>query len=172
MTAEGKKVVLIIAHENFRDEELFEPKEVLESGGVQVTVASSSLGPAKGMLGATAEPDILVEDISGSDYDAVVFIGGTGSREYFDNPTAHSIAKEAASSGKLLGAICIAPSTLANAGLLGDKKATCFSSQADNLKSKGAIVTGAPVEKDGNILTAEGPSSAEQFGKALLHALK
>jgi protease I len=172
MAAEGKKVVLIIAHENFRDEEFFEPKETLESAGVDVTVASSSLGPAKGMLGATAEPDILIDDISVSDYDAVIFIGGSGSREYFDSPVAHSIAREAAASGKLLAAICIAPSTLANAGLLDGRKATCFSSEAGNLRSKGALFTGTPVEKDGMIITAEGPSSVEQFGKALLDALK
>jgi protease I len=101
-----------------------------------------------------------------------VFIGGTGSSEYFNNPTAHSIAQEAAASGKLLGAICIAPSTLANAGLLDGRKATSYSSEEGNLKSKGATFTGAGVEADGKIITADGPSSAGQFGKALLEALK
>jgi protease I len=172
MAAEGKKVVLIIAHENFRDEEFLEPKAVLESNGVEVTVASSSMGPARGMLGAVAEPDTLIDDISVSDYDAVVFVGGSGSSEYFNNPTAHSIAQEAAASGKLLGAICIAPSTLANAGLLEGRKATSYPSEEGNLKSKGATFTGSGVEIDGKIITSDGPSSAEQFGQALLDALK
>jgi protease I len=172
MTAEGKKAVLIIAYNNFRDEEFLEPKKVLESAGVDVSVASSSLGTAKGMLGATADPDMLIDDINVSDYDAVVFIGGSGSSEYFDNPVAHSIAQEAAESGKLLAAICIAPSTLANAGLLAGKKATSYSSEEGNLRSKGAMFTGSGVESDGNIITADGPSSAEQFGQALLDALE
>ena len=172
MATEGKKVVLIIAHENFRDEEFLMPKEVLKKNGVEVTVASSSLGPAKGMLGAVVEPDTLIDDINVSDYDAVVFIGGSGSSEYFDSPVAHSIAREAASSGKLLGAICIAPSTLANASLLEGKKATSYQSEEGNLKSKGAVFTGSGVESDGNIITADGPSSAEPFGQALVEALK
>ncbi len=172
MTKEEKRAVLIIAHKNFRDEELFGPKEALEKSGVAVTVASSSMGAASGMRGAVVEPDMLIGDINVGDYDAVVFIGGSGASEYFDDPTAHSIAWEASSSGKLLGAICIAPSTLANAGLLAGKKATCFPSEEANLKLRGADLTGADIEIDGKIITAEGPSSAERFGQALVEALK
>jgi protease I len=172
MTAEGKKVVLIIAHENFRDEELAEPMEVLEGAGVEVVIASSSLEPAKGMLGAVVAPDILIEDISVSDYDAVAFIGGGGSSEYFESPVAHSIAREAQASGKPVAAICIAPSTLANAGLLEGKNATSYPSEEGNLKSKGASFTGAGVEVDGKIVTADGPQSASEFGRAILRALE
>ncbi len=172
MAAEGKKAVLVIAHENFRDEEFLRPKEILEKNGVEVTVASSSMEAARGVLGAVVEPDMLVGDINVSDYDAVVFIGGGGSSEYFNNPVAHSIAQEAASSEKPLGAICIAPSTLANAGILIGRKATSYPSEEGNLKSKGAVFTGTGVEIDGKIITADGPSSAEQFGQALVDALK
>ena len=42
-SVKGKKAVMIIAQNNFRDEELLKPKEVLEKNGVIVTVASSSL---------------------------------------------------------------------------------------------------------------------------------
>ncbi|MEE8400718.1 MAG: DJ-1/PfpI family protein [Candidatus Hydrothermarchaeaceae archaeon] len=171
MLTEAKKAVLIIAHENFRDEEFLMPKEILERSGVEVTVASSSLGPARGMLGAVVEPDMLIGDINVSDYDAVVFIGGGGAREYFDSPSAHSVAKEAASSGKVLGAICIAPSILANAGILEGIKATSFPSEEGNLTANGANFTGASVEIDGKIITADGPSSAEKFGQALVDVL-
>jgi protease I len=167
-----KKAVLIIAHERFRDEEFLAPKKVLEDGGVRVTVASSSLGTATGMLGAKAEPDILLEEVKAEDYDAVVFIGGGGASEYWNSPTAHSIAREALEKGKLLGAICIAPVTLANAGLLKGKKVTVFQSETDKIRAGGAIYTGAGVEKDGNIITGQGPASASEFGKALLSAME
>lgn len=172
MATDGKRAVLIIAHKNFRDEELFETKEALEKGGVAVIIASSSMDTATGMGGAVVKPDILIGDINASDYDAVVFIGGGGAKEYFDDPTAHNLAWAATSSKKLLGAICIAPSILANAGLLAGKKATCFPSEATNLKLRGADFTGADIEIDENTITAEGPSSAEQFGQALAEALK
>ena len=58
-----KKAVMIIAQENFRDEELLEPKEVLEKNGICVTVASTSLKEAKGKLGAKVKPGMLLKDI-------------------------------------------------------------------------------------------------------------
>ena len=39
----GKKVLMVIPHTQFRDEEFFEPKKILESEGAAVTVASSAV---------------------------------------------------------------------------------------------------------------------------------
>ena len=135
-----KEVVMIIAKENFRDEELREPQKILEKQGAKVTIASSSLITATGMFGAEAEPDILIDDVKVEDYDAIVFVGGAGASEYWNNPTAHKIAKKAEESEKILGAICIAPVTLANAGVLEGKRATVWGSEVGKLKEKGANI--------------------------------
>ncbi|MCX7765673.1 MAG: DJ-1/PfpI family protein [Candidatus Sumerlaeia bacterium] len=170
-TESAKKVVMIIASQNFRDEELLKPKEILEKNGYKVTIASSSLAEATGMLGAKVKPDILVKDINVADFSAIIFVGGTGSSEYWENATAHQLAQSAVSQGKVLGAICIAPITLAKAGVLKGKKATVWQSETGRLISSGAYYTGANVEVDGKIITADGPASAEAFGKALVAAL-
>ncbi|MBI5574107.1 MAG: DJ-1/PfpI family protein [Elusimicrobia bacterium] len=170
-TKKMKKVVMIIAKDGFRDEEYFQPKEILVKSKVEVVTASSSKGTAKGMLGADAFVDISINEIDVKNYDAVVFVGGVGSSEYWDNATAHKIAQGTIKWNKILAAICIAPVTLARAGLLKNKKATVFSSEADELKESGAIYTGKNVEIDGNIVTASGPQSAKEFGKKILEIL-
>ena len=170
-SVKGKKAVMIIAQNNFRDEELLKPKEVLEKNGVIVTVASSSLKESTGMLGAKVKPNILFTNINVADYDAVIFVGGSGASEYWDNPTAHKIANDASNAKKIVGAICIAPVTLAKAGLLANKKATTFSSTVNDIKSAGAKYTGADVERDGNIITASGPAAAQKFGETIVKAL-
>ena len=162
---------MIIAPRNFRDEELFHTKEELESSGNSVTIASTTTDKATGMLGRTAKPDITINDVNVDDYDAVVFVGGTGSSIYFNNSKAHEIAITANKKRKLVGAICIAPSILANAGLLKGKKATSYPSEESNLRLKGADYTGNPVEKDGNIITADGPGSARKFGRMIANSL-
>jgi protease I len=167
----GKKVVMIIARDHFRDEELFKPKEIIEKAGGRVTVASSTLNEAKGMLGKTYKPDILLTNIKADEFDAVVFIGGAGASEYWTDSNAHLVAKSAAEKGKLVCAICIAPVTLANAGLLDGKKATVWKSEASKIKAKGATYTGADVEVDGKLVTANGPESAARFGRAIVRAL-
>ena len=98
-------------------------------------------------------------------------VGGSGASVFFDDPTAHKIAKDFLDAGKLTTAICAAPSILANAGLLQNIRSTCFPSQADNLKEKGANYTGTPVEQDGLIITADGPNSATAFGEKIAEAL-
>lgn len=166
------KVLMVIANTNFRDEELFHTKEELEKAGHQTVIASNSFSEATGMLGGKIMPQILFKDANAGDYDAVVFVGGGGSAIYFDNPKAHALAREFFNQGKVTAAICIAPSTLANAGILKGKKATCYPSEKENLSAKGAKYTATGVETDGKIITADGPKSAHEFGKKIAAALK
>jgi len=166
-----RRAVLIVASNNFREEELFETKRALEAAGVQTAIASSRVGIVRGMLGNTAEARIPLNQLRVSDYNAIVFIGGTGAFEYFDNPVALNIAREALNRRKILAAICVAPTILSNAGVLTGVRATSFISERERLVQGGAIYTGAPVERDGLIITSSGPLAAGQFGMAIADAI-
>jgi protease I len=167
----GLDVLMVIASKNFRDEEYREPAEALAHAKAGVDVAASSKETSEGMLGQKVTPDLLLSEVDVSRYAAVLFVGGSGAKEYFDDPVAHRIAREAAEQGKVVCAICIAPSTLANAGLLKGKKATCFASERENLEARGAEVLDEPVVRDGKFITADGPKSAHAFAKAVVGAL-
>ena len=168
---QGKKILMIIASQNFRDEELFKPRELFIKEGMEVILASSSLEASRGMLGGTAKPDILIGEVKVEDFEAIIFVGGIGASEYWNNPITHKIAKRAVSLDKLICAICIAPVTLANAGILEGKKVTVFSSEISKLKAKGAIYTGKDVEVDGNIISGKGPMAAKEFGETIIKIL-
>jgi protease I len=171
MKLNGKNVLMVIASTNFRDEEYSDPRKALEAAGARVTVACSSLNTAKGKLGLEVKPDVLISAVKESDFDGIVFVGGGGSKEYFDSPVAHKLAQGFYGKGKLTAAICIAPAILANAGLLKEKKATSFPSSEEILKAKGAAFTGSGVECDGKIVTGVGPEAAKKFGKKLVEVL-
>jgi protease I len=171
MKLDGKKVLMVIASANFRDEEYSDPRKALEDAGARVTVACSSLNAAKGKLGLEVKPDVLIGNVKEGDYDGIVFVGGGGSKEYFESPVAHKLAQNFYGKGKLTSAICIAPAILANAGLLKDKKATSFPSSEEILKAKGAAFTGSSVERDGTIVTGVGPEAAKKFGEKLVEVL-
>ncbi len=93
-----------------------------------MTTASTRPGTCVGKLGMRAVADIAVAEARKSDWDAVVFVGGGGSQVFFDDPDAHALAKTAERGRRVLAAICIAPSTLARAGLLEGRRATAFPS--------------------------------------------
>jgi protease I len=166
-----KKAVLIVGRENFRDEELFETRRILSGAGVKTVVASTKTGAVRGMLGRIAEATILVNEIAVDDYDAIIFIGGTGAIEYFQNLAAWNIARDAVQKRKVLGAICLAPAILANAGLLKGVRATSYPTERDRLQRAGALFTGVPVERDGLIITGDGPMASVLFGRAIANAL-
>ncbi len=72
--------------------------------------------------------------------------------------------------GKLLCAICAAPSVLGHKGFLKGKTAIAFPGFEDDLK--GAVLSQTPVAVDGNIITAKGAGVALDFGFAIVAALK
>jgi len=166
-----ERVLMVIAPEMFRDEEYAHPKAVLEARGAEVVTASRSVGPARGKLGMTAEATVALADARAADYDAVAFVGGPGAATYFDDPDAQALAQDTLAAGKVLGAICIAPSILARAGLLGGVRATAFPSQHDDLVAHGARWSDGPVEVDGAIVTANGPEAARDFGLTIADTL-
>lgn len=170
----GKKVVMIIAPNNFRDEEYSIPREILEGQGAKIVVASSTLETATGMLGLKVKPDIKLSDVKVDNFDAIIFVGGLGARDYYwENETALALAKEAYTKGKVLGAICVAPVILANAGVLKDKKATVWSSEGVKLRAAGCqVIADADVVVDGKIVTAKSPQAAKKFGESIFELLK
>jgi protease I len=163
--------LMVIAPTIFRDEEYAEPKRVLEAHGVAVTTASVAPGECIGKLGMRATASLSVADAALREWDAVVFVGGAGAQVFFDDPPAHRLARAQAESGRVLAAICVAPSTLARAGLLQGVSATAFPSQEQDLRDHGALWTGSPVTTDGKIVTGNGPEASEQFGEAVADAM-
>lgn len=174
---EKKSIAMIIAFRDFRDEEYFIPKQILQKAGFAIKTVSTSLGQAIGKFGDAAKVDILLNDLKVGDYDAVLFIGGPGAAKYIDDPHAHQIAREVLQKNMLLGAICIAPAILAKAGVLSGKKATVWSSAMDKstvkiLKEEGAQYQTDPVVVDGKIITANGPAAAKGFAEAITEFFK
>jgi protease I len=165
------KVLSVIAPEDFQDKEYSDSKEALKAAGHEVITASNA-GTAYGKFGLEVDVDILLSDVDVDDYEAVIFIGGPGSIEYFDDPTALNLAQDFYNAGKITAAICAAPSILANAGLLDGVSATCWDGEMETLENNGANYTGKNVEVDGLIITANGPASAKAFGDSVVEALK
>lgn len=162
-----KQAVIVIAPQFFRDEELFETQTALNEQKIHTLIASTHKGTCHGKLGAKVESDLTLGDINAESFEAIVFIGGDGADEYFFNAEALDLANEFYHAHKIVGAICIAPRILAEAGILSGKRATAFSTQEEPLKRLGAIWTGREIEIDDNIITAKGPDVSYEFGLAI-----
>ncbi|MFH0838304.1 MAG: DJ-1/PfpI family protein [Patescibacteria group bacterium] len=165
------RVLSVVAPEKFQQIEYLESKKALEEQGHAVVTASTHQ-IAFDKADHSYKADILLDEVMEDDFDAVLFVGGPGIHAYFDDEDFHSVARAFFAAGKLTTAICAAPVILGRAGLLNGKKATCFPAQAEELIRSGAEYTEKHVEKDGLIITADGPASAYDFGLAISEALQ
>jgi len=169
--ATPKRAVMILPSQGFRDEELIDAVRVLNASSILTVIAGPEVGTARGMLGTVMQIEIPLQQLDVDKFDAVVFVGGTGSLEYVNNPLATSIAGEAIRKGKIVGASSMAPMILASSGLLKGVNVTGFNGNRQALASAGATYTGKPVEHDRLIITSSGPSATVLFAKAIAEAL-
>ena len=100
-----------------------------------------------------------------------MFVGGGGCKLLWNDEEALRLAREAAATGAVLGAICLAPVILANAGVLDGRRATVAGTEAKTIEAFGATYTGPGVMVDGRIVTANGPKSSTLFGRNIAELL-
>ena len=168
------KILIAIAPEKFRDEELAEPVAAFRKAGIDFEIASTRRGPCTGMMGAKTTATLSFEEIDPKKYDGLVIVGGAGSQTHlWDDDLLTQIAKFFHESGKVVAAICLSVAVLARAGALKGKKATYYESPASfrEMKIGGAVITNAPVVKDGRVITANGPSASSAFADAIVKVL-
>jgi protease I len=173
---DSKNILMVIASKNFRDEEYFIPYEIFQKEGAKITTASSVEGEIIGIEGGEARSTVVLSEVNVRNFDAVVFIGGSGAVEYFNNNDAHKIIQEMTNLHKVVAAICIAPIILAKAGILVGKKATVWSSLMDKnnikeLENSGCSFSEERVVKDKKIITADGPAVSREFAEKIVAAI-
>jgi protease I len=172
MREKMSKILMILPPERFRDEELFVTKEELEKKGHLVVISSTKEGIINGSRGGKAQSEIAIAKINTREYDAVVFVGGGGSKLLFNNQDAIRIAREMNNQQKIVSAICFAPVILANAGILKGRKATVCGTEVKVIEGKGAQYMGPGVTVDGNIITGNAPKASKLFGQKINDLLK
>ncbi len=149
------------------------PRDILEKNGITTTIASTKAGVCHGKLGGEAEAVIGLNQINVEDFDALIFVGGTGAQIFWDNPAALLIAQKAVAHDKVLAAICAAPTILALAEVLQGKKATVFPDENYEkiLTDHDTLLSKNEIEVDGKIITANGPAVAAEFANMILEKL-
>ena len=171
---QDKKILMIVAPDKFRDEEFSHPREIFLKEGAIVTVASNSLGEAKGMFGARVCVDQLISKVNYNDYDCIVIAGGSGSPKYlWDDNNLLGLIANAHKNGKLVAAICLSGVVLARAGILKGIEATVYrtAESMEEYAKHGVKYTQKNVVKSGKIITADGPAAAREFGNTIVEAL-
>ncbi|PPA79350.1 MAG: Intracellular protease 1 [ANME-2 cluster archaeon HR1] len=119
-----------------------------------------------GSRGIKIQPDVPLDSIDEL-FDIIILPGGSpGYINLGNDKRVLDLVNRYYSEGKIVAAICAAPSVLAKAGILEKKKATIFDGMEDLLKN--AKYVNQTVVEDQNIITSQGPGTSIEFALTIL----
>ncbi|MDD3885012.1 MAG: DJ-1/PfpI family protein [Gallionella sp.] len=162
--------VLVIFAEGSEELESVTLVNILRRGGIEVTLAGLSDAPLRGSRGTQILPDGTLDAALAHDYDMVILPGGMpGTTHLRNDARVIALVQQMAQAGKWVAAICAAPSVLAAAGLLDEKRATCYPGSLKEFPK--VFVQDGAIVQDGFLLTSRGPGTAMDFALYLLELL-
>lgn len=165
------KVLIIIPHDRFRDEELVAVQKALKEANHEIMIGSTHHTEAQGHFGLLVKPDINIRFVEPNDYDAFVFIGGRGIEEFIFESYIANLIQSAFYERKMIAAIGMAVEILTYAGILTGRKVTCDTGTIPMVENVGAFYTGRIVEQDGEIITGSGIRSVDEFAETIVKGL-
>lgn len=111
--------------------------------------------------------DALASEVDFESLDGIILPGGLpGTTNLGASEVVNQVIKKFAAEGKLVAAICAAPSVLGAAGILEGRHATCHPGWEE--KCIGAECLEDAVVIDGHIITSRGMGTAVDFGLAII----
>lgn len=165
--------VAFIMDELFEDSEFEVPFEKLREAGHEPVIVGLEPGKSlTGKKGAKASVDRSIDEVSPSEFDALVIPGGYSPDRIRGNPRMVELTKAIHDAGKPMAAICHAGWMLAEADLLRGRMVTSWPSIKTDLVNAGANWVDQEVVEDGNLITSRKPDDLPAFTKALLSQLE
>ncbi len=162
---------LVPLAKGFEEVEAVTIVDVLRRGGVEVVMASvRESAEVVGAHGLPMKADARLADVADGDFDAIVLPGGgEGTENLKNSDLLIRRLRRQNDEGKLLCAICAAPTVLVEAGVLAEGlHVTCYPTCQVELDRPWTPV---PVVADGNVITGQAPGSALLFALVVLQSL-
>ncbi len=164
--------VYIFLADGFEEIEGLTVVDILRRGGVDIrTVSVEGRKNIEGSHGIRLEADCVLEETDFSDAAMFVLPGGMpGTLHLGECRPLTDMLLKANEEGKLIGAICAAPSVLGDLGILDGREAVCYPGFEERLKE--AVIGNEKVIVSGNVITSRGMGTAIPFALALLALMK
>lgn len=162
---------LILSANDFEDSELLVPYYRLLEAGYTVDVAAEKSGLIRGLHGYEVHAIKSFADVDPDEYSVLILPGGKAPASVRKDPTANSIARHFFDANKPVGAICHGPQTLVSAGVLHDRRATCYRTVAKELQEAGALYEDSEVVVDGRLVTSRQPADLPAFMREIMKLL-
>jgi len=170
------KNIAILATHGFEESELKSPKEHLEQQGWTAHIISPEGGSIKAWAekdwGSEYTVDKTLDEVSASEYDALVLPGGVINPDKLrTNEKAIAFVKDFFRQHKPVAAICHGPQILISAEAVSGRKMTSVKSVSVDLKNAGAVWEDSEVVVDNGLVTSRTPEDLPAFNAKLVEEI-
>jgi protease I len=168
--------VAALMEEGFEEVELLEPAKMLKETGILVDVVSPKEGTvrswSKGNWGDEFAVDVPLKDADPDAYDGLLLPGGVRNPDRLRrNPDAWGFVQAFFAAHKPVAAICHAPWTLIDSGVIEGRKMTSYHTLQMDLKNAGADWVDQEVVVDRGLVTSRTPEDISAFTRAFITEL-
>ena len=173
-TLSQKKVAILVA-DGFEQAELTEPKQALDDAGAQTHIVSPNSDTVQGWnhydKGGNFPVNVTLDSANPDDYDALLLPGGVANPDQLRmNEKAVQFIQAFVAASKPVAAICHAPWTLIEAGVVKGRTVTSWPSLKTDLKNAGAQWVDQEVVVDNGLITSRRPHDIPAFNRAIVEA--
>ncbi len=157
--------------DGFEEVEAFAAIDMVRRADIELKTVGIGSKVICGAHGIRTECDCTEDEIIFNDsLQAVILPGGMhGTLNLEKSEIVQKAIDFAYSNGKIVAAICAAPSVLGHKGILKNKEAIAYPGFENELT--GAIISDKHVVRDSNIITAKGAGVAVDFGLEIVSAI-
>ena len=169
----GKRIAILVA-EGFEQSELEGPKQALDEAGAETLIVSpAEEGWVQGWqhfdLGDLYEVDVPLAEADAAEFDALLLPGGVANPDQLRmQPEAVEFVRDFFDAGKPVAAICHAPWTLIEAGVVKGRTLTSWPSLKTDLINAGANWVDQEVVVDNGLVTSRKPDDIPAFNEKML----
>jgi protease I len=170
---QGKRIAFLVANEGIEQVELEQPWQAIEDAGGQPELIAPEGGEVQAFnhldKGDTFPVDRTAAEVQASDYDGLVLPGGVANPDILrTDEDAVEFVRAFFEAGKPVGAICHAPWTLIEAGVLDGRTVTSWPSLETDLRNAGAEWVDEEVHVDEGLVTSRKPDDLPAFNDKIV----
>ena len=169
-----ERKIAILATDGVEQVELEQPRQAVEDAGGRTELLSLDIGEIQAMNqdiepGDKFHVDRAVGDASATEFDGLILPGGTCNPDRLRmDEDAVAFVRDFVESGKPVAAICHAPWTLVEAGVLSGRRLTSWPSLQTDIRNAGGTWVDEEVVRDGWLVTSRKPDDLPAFNRELV----
>ncbi|MBV8882242.1 MAG: type 1 glutamine amidotransferase [Planctomycetaceae bacterium] len=171
MKSNGPKTVAILIEDVYQEMEVWYPAYRLREAGYRTLFIGTGKPEYRSKLGYPCKAEGDIKEVHAKDFDGVIVPGGFAPDYLRRSPEILEFVAAMDKAGKPVGSICHAAWVLCSAGILKDRKATCFYAIKDDVINAGAKYMDQEVVVDDNLVTSRKPDDLPAFMREYLKAL-